>query len=195
MKELESSQINQVIERINHGDFNAFSIILNHYQHLAFTIAFRICKNREEAEDITQEAFLKVFRNINSFSQRSKFSSWLYRIIYTTTITKINKRKVDLTNNEVNHQSHDHASIVNNNSWDDMIKSDNLALIEKAIDQLRPTEGLVLTLYYLGEKSIEEISSITRYTKSNVKVQLHRGRKSLEIELRKVLGKEVNDLI
>ncbi len=194
MKELEMTQISKVIQQINRGDFDSFSIILDHYQHMAYTIAYRICKNKEDAEDVTQDAFVKAFRNISSFSRKSKFSSWLYRIVFTTAISKTKSFHSEICDIEKNESVINDINFRNYEALERISRSDQINFVHKAINQLRPNETLVITLFYIAEKSIEEISIITNCTKNTVKVQLHRARKSLEIEIRKLLGEEVREL-
>ena len=71
------------------GERKGLEYLVNAYRDMAYTIAFRIVGNREDAEEVVQDSFLKAFKYLNQFKRASKFSTWLYRIIYNTALTKI----------------------------------------------------------------------------------------------------------
>src|SRR5574344_2092039 len=75
------------VQQVLSGNTSAFSYFVEAYQDMAITIAHRICGNVQDAEDVVQESFVKAFRNLRSFRSDSKFSTWLYRIVYNTAIT------------------------------------------------------------------------------------------------------------
>ena len=82
------------IKRVKAGEIRAFSAIVSNYQKMVFTIVLKIVENREDAEDITQEIFIKVYKSLDKFKEESEFSTWLYRIAYNTTITEIRKKRI-----------------------------------------------------------------------------------------------------
>src|ERR1035437_1942902 len=81
------------IKEILAGNSNAFSYIVDRHKNKAYNLAFRICGNHEEAEELTQDSFLKAFRSLKSFKMKSSFATWLYRIVYNTTISHIRIKK------------------------------------------------------------------------------------------------------
>lgn len=80
--------INLIID----GDTNAFAVLVNRYKDLVFTLALRMLKNREEAEEVSQDAFIKAYKSLNKFKGDSKFSTWIYKITYNTSLDRIKKK-------------------------------------------------------------------------------------------------------
>ena len=84
-----------LIEKVLAGDSNAFSGLIDRYKDMVYTLAIRIVKNNEDAEEVAQDSFIKAFEKLDSFKGSSKFSTWLYTIVYRTALTKVRKKKVD----------------------------------------------------------------------------------------------------
>ena len=84
------------------NDVSAYTILVDKHKNMAFTVAYRIVRNREDAEEIAQDAFVKVYQSLKSFKKESKFSTWLYRIIYNTAISKTRKKQLETTNLDYN---------------------------------------------------------------------------------------------
>ena len=178
------------IDKVLTGKAQAFTYLLDKYKDFVFTIAVNIVKNREDAEDIAQESFVKAFNNLKNFKGDSKFSTWLYTITFRTAISAT--RKNNLLTSEI--ETH----VINNyeddgliNQIDMLANKDQAFYIKKAIKDLPEIDALVLTLYYLNENSTEEIEEITGMTKSNIKVRLHRARKKLAMSIEKLLSNEM----
>jgi len=81
--------INQILE----GDTNAFSVLVDRYKDLVFTLAIRMVKNREEAEEVSQDTFIKVYKSLSKFKGNSKFSTWIYKVAYNTCLDRLKKIK------------------------------------------------------------------------------------------------------
>jgi RNA polymerase sigma-70 factor (ECF subfamily) len=175
------------IQKVKAGDFQSFSAIASKYQNMVFTIVLKIVGTREDAEDITQEIFIKVFKSIQQFREDSEFSTWLYRIAYNTTLSELRKRKLFFTSIE------DSFITINElftNGNDDEETEIKLQYLDKAMKRLPPDEIFLLTLHYMDGQSVESISRISNLTVSNVKVKLHRIRKKLAIEINKLMQDE-----
>jgi RNA polymerase sigma factor (sigma-70 family) len=163
-----------LINRILKGDVSGYAVLVDRYKDLAYTIAFRILGKREDSEEVVQDAFVKAFRGLSAFRQHAKFSTWLYRIVYNTAISR--KRLKGLT-----YQSMDEKPLPDNRmEYDDDPEEDQEKILELAIQRLPEEERAILTLYYLDESSIEEIHTITGLSKANVKIKLFRARKKLQ---------------
>jgi RNA polymerase sigma-70 factor, ECF subfamily len=184
---------NHYIDRVLCGDVAAYSLLVAKHKNLVFSIALKILNNREDAEEVAQDCFLKVFQALKTFERKSKFSTWLYRIVYNASISKTRKKKpefVPMDNYVINNYSEtDVASGIG-----DIDPELQKAMIEKAMVRLTDDENLLITLFYKGEKSIEEISNITGLSMSNVKVRLHRIRKKLHDELAMMMNKAIHQL-
>lgn len=166
--------INQIIE----GNTSAFSILLNQYKDLVFTLAYKMLKNKEEAEEVSQDTFIKVFNSINKFKGDSKFSTWIYKITYNTCLDKLKKSKKE---NSVlyiedfsEHQVKAIESILESTDEKERNKK-----IQECLLLLPSKEAFLLTLYYFDNQSIEEIAKIIDCKANNVKIKLYRSRKKL----------------
>lgn len=166
----------QLIENVLKGDTSSFSYFVERYQDMAYTIAFRICKNRQDAEDIVQESFVRAFHNLRTFKFTSKFSTWLYRIVYNTAISEIQR---PIFQNEFTEygQANIDAAFSELNVLENMELEERKRTVNKIIDTMPTDESIVLTLFYLEENSIKDVSEMLSITESNVKVRLHRARK------------------
>ncbi len=163
-----------LVKKAIDGDADALSLLIDKYKNYAYNLAVSIVKNREYARDITQESFLKVLENISRFKNESKFSTWLYRIVYNESlkhnleIKKTSQTSIESVDTAI--YSEDKSSPENENLDEKLYQ---------AIEKLENNERITVTLFYLGDKSIKEINIITGLSKPNIKVILHRARKKL----------------
>lgn len=185
----------KIIKEIRKGDVAAFSLLIDRYRHMVYTLAFQLMKNEADAEEVAQDAFLKAYRGLNKFEGRSAFSTWIYRITYHQALSKLRKIK----GREIGYDD-DKSGTSGNSSFDEMAsdnieKEDRKRFLKQALSKLKGEEATVLTLFYFEELRVEEISDITGLTVSNVKVKLHRGRQNLMSELNVLLRKETSSLL
>lgn len=173
------------IKKVQQGDLSAFTYFVDTYQDMAVTIAYRICNNMQDAEDIVQDAFVKAFHNLHTFRLDSKFSTWFYRIVYNTALSHIKTAfyTADYTDYSEADKQDDDWNIV-----DKIDEDQKKETIFKALEKLPKDYSLLLTLFYLEENSIKDVIQITGLTEANVKVKLHRARK----QLADILGKMMN---
>jgi RNA polymerase sigma-70 factor (ECF subfamily) len=182
------------LEKAIRGDKAGVEYLVSAYKNLAYTIAIRIVLNREDAEEVVQDAFMKAFASLSKFKKASKFSTWLYRIVYNTALTSKASRRisvVDLNGRLVNEQ----YISVENQQWDLTRETERKKYVEIALGRLSEEDRLIITLHYIGELSISEICEIVNMKKSAVKMRLLRGRDQLEVELKLLLKDEVKDLL
>jgi len=183
-----------LLKAIKAGDVSAFAQIIDKYQHMAFTLAMGIVKNKEEAEEVAQDAFFKAYKSLDSFKGDANFSTWLYRIVYNTAISKIRSRKpvsADLESKEVAQFEINYAE----SNMHQLEKQDRKKVLKKALNKLKEEDAFIVILYYYKDNSIDEISAATGLSASNVKVKLHRGRKQLQKELNLLLREELNTIL
>ncbi len=182
------------IDKVLHGDTNAFAYLINKYKSMTYTIAIKIVKSHEDAEEVAQDSFLKAYEKLNTFKGDAKFSTWLYTIVYRNAITKIRKKKI--TTSDI-----DDYVIDNHYEGDDFPQLEALKneeqqkYVRHAIDKLPEKDALLITLFYMNENSIEEIEQITSLSQSNIKVKLFRARKKLNQELSGLLKEELNTIL
>ena len=169
------------IDQVLAGKINAFTFIVERHKDKSFNLAFRICGNREEAEEIAQDSFLKAYRSLNGFKMKSSFATWLYRIVYNTAISSVRIKKRGLLSLE-DFPADSTDFIGDNISEEESEKEYKNSLVNFALQKINEDERGLISLFYYEEMSIEEISVVTGITKSNIKVKLFRARqKMLEI--------------
>ena len=177
--------INQIVE----GDTNAFAILVDRYKDLVFTLALRMLKNREEAEEVAQDTFIKTYKPIETFKGDSKFSTWIYRVAYNTCLDRIKKNRKHLNDVEINEFTA-HEVVTIDNALDNMEIKEREEAIQRCIDELPSEESFLLTLYYFDDLSLDEISKIVGITANSIKVKLFRSRKKLATILKSQLEPE-----
>jgi RNA polymerase sigma-70 factor (ECF subfamily) len=187
---MDNSRERGYIEAIQNGDPAPYAFIVDEYQHMAYTIAIRVLGNVEDAEDIAQESFIKAYQQINQFQFRSKFSTWLYTIVYRTAISKLKEGRLNFfsISDEGEEQYTQNAP-----QLEQLEVKEERQFVKQAILKLPRTEALMITLFYLNENSVREIQEITGLSSALIKIRLFRGRKKLERELRS-LNKNQNSL-
>jgi RNA polymerase sigma-70 factor (ECF subfamily) len=181
-----------LIKRIKEGDTLAFRTMVEKYKDVSLSLACSILKDEAAAEDALQDTFLKVFKNIDKFRFDSLFSTWLYRIVVNTCLNAKEKRK---------HHLHTEISQDNLNEVEQkggletLLENERKDYIAKALNQMKSEEALLLRLYYLCDLSIGDIRNVTDFSESNIKVILHRGRKSMFEILDKLTGNDLKSLL
>ena len=185
---------NEIISKVLKGEQNAYAELVTRYQAYVFTLVLRMIKSREDAEEIAQDVFVKAYRSLADFRGESKFSTWLYTIANTTSITFLRKKKLDvhsLDNEKVfevadSKDSGFRANLVEHKS--------RVNMVNEAIAMLSPDDAEIITLFYKAEQNLEEISRILRLETNTVKVRLHRARTRLKEKMEKNFSEEVKNI-
>lgn len=172
------------IERTLAGDTTAFAVLVERHQDLVFSVVVKIVRQRQDAEDVAQEVFLKAFRSLSSFRKDARFSTWLCRIAYNAAVSYVRKKRPDKISDTVEvsdgllmeHESADSADYLEY----------QLRLLKVSMSKLSTDDEVLITLYYRHGKTTEEIATITSISVSNVKVRLHRIRKKLYEHMKEV---------
>jgi len=180
-----------IINRVLSGEINAFAVLVNEYKDLAVTLAYNILLNREDAEDVAQDSFIKAYNSLRSFKGNARFSTWLYRIVINTALNSKKRKKLAIfpAGEEVTDEIESHAEKINYQL------ADQKKYTRLAIDSLNEAERVCITLYYLNELSVEEINESTGYSTANIKVLLYRGRKHVYEQLQRLLKDEIKNII
>ena len=184
----------EVISRILLGEQALFALLVERYQNYVFTLVLRFTDSREDAEEISQDIFVKSYRSLADFRGESKFSTWLYTIVRTSCITFLRKKKLETTsidNERTFLQLENQESGFNANTIEQKSRH---AMVNEAIRLLGPDDAQVITLFYQGEQSLEEIGRIMRLDPNTVKVKLHRARHRLKDKMEKYFTQEVSEL-
>jgi len=183
-----------VIDKILDNDQAACRIIIDKYKSFVFNLAFRIVNNREDAEEVAQDSFIKAFKHLESFNRKAKFSTWLYRITFNTAVSKTRKKKV--VKNEINEVPEALLPIASfDASFQQLKEKQQQQVIQLILNKLSADEKALVTMYYLEEMPMEEIAEITGLSKSNVKVKIHRSRQKLYKHLSHLLKHEMHDIL
>jgi len=185
----------QLIEQTLTGNQAAYAELVKRHQRFVFTLAMRYAKVREDAEEIAQDCFIKAYRSLASFKGQSKFSTWLYSIVYTTAMTFLRKKRVDTESID---DENNFVQVENQASAYDVNNAENKSrsfYLDQAIAQLLPDDAAIITLFYKGEQSLEEIAQAMGMETNTVKVKLFRARQRLKEKLERNLKHEVKELI
>lgn len=166
------------IRQVLNGNINSFAGLVDRHKDRVFNLAFRITGNREEAEEVAQDAFLKAYRSLGSFRMNSLFSTWLYKIVYNTAISFIRTRKKTALSLD------EFPAGIKDFEYEnpDEIKAEQEYrnyLVNFAMQKLSEEERAVISLYYYEELSSEEISVITGISRNNIKIRLFRARQRM----------------
>ncbi|WP_316802332.1 RNA polymerase sigma factor [Pedobacter nototheniae] len=185
----------ELIQNILNGDTGQYALLVKQHQRFVFTLALRFAKNREDAEEIAQDCFVKAYKALGTFKQTSKFSTWLYTITYTTAMTFLRKKRLDTTSisdEETFIQLENHSSAFNANVYE---QQNSHAFLNEAINMLLPDDVVIISLFYKGEQSLEEIGQALNMEPNTIKVKLHRARQRLKEKLQYLLKDEVKELL
>lgn len=180
------------IARARAGDRRGFESLLSRYRDYVFTIARRVLHDEQWAEEAAQDAFVKAFQHLDTFRGDAKFSTWIYRIAWTTAISKLRSER--------RHRADDlegAARTIADGGADGFTQveaSERRRVIDEALDRLKPEESLALSLFYLQDRPLAEIAEIVGDTVNTVKVRLFRARKRLGAMLEGQLLGELNEL-
>ena len=191
---VEHQQDNIYISKVLEGDRNAFAYLVDKYKTMVYSLALRLVKDREEAEEISQDAFIKAYQSLASFKGKAKFSSWLYRIVYNTAISKLRQQpagRVSLDESNIPETLY----LESKENYDTLSATERKKYLEKALDSLESDEKMFVILYYYEEQDLDEIASIAGLTKTNTKVKLFRARKKMLTVLQSHLHEETYNLL
>jgi len=183
-----------IIALVLNGDQPSYSILVERYQNYVFTIALRYVKSREDAEEVAQDVFVKAYRSLADFKGNSKFSTWLYTITTTTSITFLRKKKLEVHSLD-NEKVFEVADNVDSGmSANQIEQKSKVNMVNEAIRMLSSDDAQIITLFYKGEQTLEEIAQILGKEPNAVKVQLHRARGRLKEKMQKYFSEEVKDI-
>ena len=185
-QELDSVQEREIVLRCQKGDADAMGTLIIEYQHWVYNIAYGILGHHQDAEDVAQDAFLSAWENIGNFQFRSRFSTWLYRIVKNKCLNHIDqyqRRKTDPT--EID-DSQPWVPLDTLTPEDEALRTEEKDIVHAALAKLKDSHKEILVLRELRELSYEEISEILGCTLGRVKSRLHEARKALKEELERV---------
>lgn len=184
----------EIISLVLKGDHNAYALLVERYKSYVFTLTLRLIKSREDAEEVSQDIFIKAYRSLADFKGAAKFSTWLYTIVNTTCITFLRKKRLDVRSLD------DERTFEVADSQDSGFRANQVeqksrqSMVNQAISMLSADDAEIITLFYKNEQSLEEISQILGLEVNTAKVRLHRARGRLKEKMEKYFTEEVRDL-
>jgi RNA polymerase sigma-70 factor, ECF subfamily len=177
------------IDKILDGDTSAFNVLVNRYKDLVYTLSLRMMKNREDAEEVAQDTFIKTYSSLNKFKGDSKFSTWIYRVAYNTCLDRLKKIKRQHYTVAIDEYTEHQVKTIDN-ALDKIEAQEKQQAIKNCLELLSSEDSFLLTLYYFEELSLDEISKIIGIKPNNVKVKIFRCRKKLATILKEQLDNE-----
>ncbi len=180
----------EIIVKVRAGDTTSFSLLVDRYKSMVFTVAVRMIKQREDAEEVVQDVFLSAYGALEAFRGDSKVSTWLYRITYRKSLDYLKKKKRQLITEFADvSERYDIGAI--DRKMNTLEQHERKQCIRAAIDELAGDDAVLITLFYLEELSLKEMEKITGYSSNTIKVRLFRGRKRLLEILKRRLEPEI----
>ncbi len=180
--------INQVLL----GEVNAFAVLVDRYKDMIFTLAIKMVKNREVAEEVSQDTFIKIFNSLSKFKGDSKFSTWIYKIAYNTCLDYLKKNKKE-EHNVVIDELKGYVVKTTTNALSILEDQERKQDIQNCLNLLPSEESFLLTLFYFEDQNLNEIGKIMDISANNVKIKLFRSRKKLAVILKEQLEPEILD--
>ena len=178
-QQLKKKEESYIIKEILNGKTEQYEYFLDRYGQQVFVLVDRIVSCQEDAEELTQDIFLKVFQQLSSFKAESSFSTWIYRIATNLAISAVRKKR-----NDVLRLDDSVFANLSDTQVDEALEDDSeeqMERLQQAMNQLEADERALITLYYLEEKPLAEVAFILGMTEGNAKVKLHRIRKKLYV--------------
>lgn len=159
-----------LITKAKEGNKDALNELINNHKELVFSVALKYLKNKSDAEDVTQDCFIIVLKSLKNFRNESKFSTWLFSIVYHECLKNLKNKNKTI----------EYVPGYITMEIEETIKKEDIN-VESYMKTLTPNEYLVINLFYLKEKSLNDIVKITDMSKANVKVLLHRARLKMKV--------------
>ncbi|MEO6348350.1 MAG: RNA polymerase sigma factor, partial [Aquaticitalea sp.] len=154
------------------------------------TLAIRMLKHREEAEEVSQDTFIKVYNSLGNFKGDSKFSTWIYKVTYYTCLDRIKKNKRQMSEVAIDEFTEHQVKTIDN-ALDNLEKYEQQQTIQECLQLLPSEDSFLLTLYYFEDLSLEEMSKIVGIEANTIKVKLFRARKKMASILKQRLEPEI----
>ncbi len=173
----------QLILRVKEGDHEAYRVLVERHMKHAYNIAYGFLIDHDDAEDIAQESFVRIYESIQSFRGEASFNTWLYRIVTNLSLNKLRQRKN--TNHRIANLPHQSAMNIIS-ATDDSTYQDVKPIIERALHALPTLQRAVVILRHLNGLSTKQVSEILRCSEGTIKTHLHRGMKKMKTQLTEI---------
>ena len=172
-----------LIARILDGHAEEFGYFLERYGPEAFALVSRLVPQQQDAEELTQDAFVRAFNRLETFGGRSSFGTWICRIAYTTTISWLRKQRM-------RYISIDDQPQISDTEVDNALEDEGrIGDLRQAITQLKPDEQTLIDLFYYDERSLADIAYILDLEAGTIATRLHRIRRKLYLLMKNENGR------
>lgn len=184
----------EIIAAVLRGETQGFAQLVDRYQSYVFTLAFRMTQSREDAEEIAQDTFVKAYRSLADFKGSAKFSTWLYTIAHNTGITYLRKKKIQVQSIDEERGMHAADQQASDMRSDRVEEKSRQQMVRKAISMLSADDAQLITLFYQGDQTLQEIGQVMGLDPNTVKVRLFRARQRLKEKMETHFREEVANL-
>ena len=184
---------NEIIRSVLNGDQQAYAQLVDRYQSFVFTLALRLVKSREDAEEVAQDVFVKAYRYLADFKGASKFSTWLYAIVNNTSITLLRKKKLVVHSLDQDNVFELADSRDSGMRADKVEQKSKQQMVNRAISLLGIDDAAIISLFYKAEQSMEETAAVLGIEVNAAKVRLHRDRARLKEKMEKYFAEEISE--
>ncbi len=181
---MEGDQEQDWIRAAVKGDLQAYGQLVHLHQDMVFSLSLTLLKDRQDAEDLSQDVLVKAYRMLPQFKGLAPFKGWLYRITYHEGLNRLKKIRRQRSTLDLNDQV-GNAHTETTGALDELEAADKRKMIRQALDHLAPEDQVLVQAYYFEEMSIREICGISGLSESNIKIKLYRSRKVLHEVLQK----------
>lgn len=179
-----------LIKQAKKGDVDCFEELIKEYQQFAYNIALKMTRNAEDAKDLTQEAFVKVYKNMNKYREDSKFSTWLYRIVVNTCKDFLRKKKDVALGEDEDYILEIPQTDIDADPVSSYERSEVQQYIKHAIDELPEPFKTTFILCDVNGMSYAEIADIQDVALGTVRSRIHRAR----MQMRAILQNSLSNL-
>ena len=173
---------NELIKKVKLKDQASFQLLVEKYQSMVFDTSMGFVHNKENAEDITQDVFVKVWLSINTFREDSKFSTWIYRITVNFSLNFIRKNKFKNFFSNIDEQN-EVNNMTSNNADELLLRQETAKKLKKALNSIAKRQRIAFILNKYENLSYKEIAEIMEISLSSVESLIHRAKINLQKKL------------
>lgn len=180
---MDNQSLINLIERSKKNDQRAFRTIVENYQYMAYSLAFRLLGNEDDAKDLVQETFIRIWTKLPSYQNDKKFSTWMYSIATNLCLDKLKSSKQKMKPESIDNVLN--CLISTENSDNKLLNTELGYIIQNFTNELTPKQKIVFTLRCIEELEIDEVIQITGMTAAKIKSNLFLARQSIQHKLEK----------
>lgn len=166
----------RLILQVQEGSHEAFRILVQRYMKQAYNVAYGLVGDHDDAEDVAQESFVRIFQSIGGFRGDAVFGTWLYRIVTNLSLNRMRQKK-SIARREI--RTNGEVMTEMNHSTPDYHREETSGVIERVLHDLPTLQRAVVILRHLNGMSTKEVGSILHCSEGTVKTHLHRGLKKM----------------